>query len=84
MWIEEGFRVLQSGQWNVERTRMTDPARIERLWMALSLATLWTLTLGDTTPVASRPELPNAPRLTQDGRRRMNRVRWGSVGVAPS
>jgi len=40
MWIEEGFKALKSGGFHWERTRMTDPARAERLWLVLALATL--------------------------------------------
>jgi len=40
MWIEEGFKALKSGGFHWERTRMTDPARAERLWLVLALAAL--------------------------------------------
>jgi hypothetical protein len=40
MWIEEGFKALKSGGFHWERTRMTDPARAERLGLVLALAAL--------------------------------------------
>ena len=45
-WIEQGFKVLKGGGWQWQRTRMTDPARAERLWAALALATLWLVEAG--------------------------------------
>lgn len=40
MWIEAGFKFLKSAAFHWERTRMRDPARAERLWLVLALATL--------------------------------------------
>src|SRR5262249_51575423 len=39
--IEAGFRHLKSQGWQWERTRMTDPARVERLWLAMAVAECW-------------------------------------------
>lgn len=43
VWIELGFRALKGVGWQWERTRRTDPARIARHWLVLSVATLWVL-----------------------------------------
>lgn len=43
MWIETGFKRLKRGGWQWQNTRMSDPARAEKLWLALAVATLWTL-----------------------------------------
>src|SRR6185436_17484532 len=40
-WIEQGFKVIKSGGWQWQRTRMTDPSRAERLWVAVAVATVW-------------------------------------------
>src|SRR5262249_40972924 len=40
-WIEQGFKVAKSGGWQWQHTRMTDPGRVERHWLALAVATLW-------------------------------------------
>ena len=40
MGIEAGFKALKTGFFHWERTRMTDPARAERLWLVLALACL--------------------------------------------
>src|SRR5262249_49846189 len=45
-WIEQGFKRLKSGGWQWQTTRMTDPERAARLWLALALATWWVLVVG--------------------------------------
>ena len=45
-WIETGFKALKSVGWQWRKTRRTDPARVERHWLALSAATLLTLAFG--------------------------------------
>jgi hypothetical protein len=45
-WIEQSFKRLKSAGWNCARTRMCDPARVERHWLALAVAMLWTLKVG--------------------------------------
>lgn len=61
-WIEAGFKDLKRGgcRWNY--TRMTDPKRAERYWLALAVATLWLVAIGGeadaTLPASSFDELP--------------------------
>jgi hypothetical protein len=45
-WIEQGFKVIKGGGWDWQYTRMEDPARVERLWLVLAVATLWVVALG--------------------------------------
>ena len=45
-WIELGFKALKSLGWQWQRTRRTDPARISRHWLLLSVATLLALAYG--------------------------------------
>ena len=45
-WIELGFRMLKSVGWQWQNTRRTDPQRVSRHWLAMSVATLWTLAYG--------------------------------------
>lgn len=47
MRIEESFRDDQSGGFDLEHTRLKDPARLERLLLALAIATLWCHELGE-------------------------------------
>ena len=46
VWIEQGFRTLKHMGWQWQRTRRTDPARVDRHWLVLAVATLWVLAHG--------------------------------------
>jgi hypothetical protein len=54
-WIEQGFRDLKSDGWQLSKTRMTDPERVGRWWVAGALATLWVVEAG---VAARRLEIP--------------------------
>lgn len=45
-WIEAGFKDLKRGGLHWEQTHMTDPARVERLWLVLAVALLWLVRVG--------------------------------------
>lgn len=45
-WSEQGFKMTKRGGWQWHRTRMTDPERAARLWLAVAVATLWLLSVG--------------------------------------
>ena len=45
-WIEQGFKLIKSGGWQWQKTKMTDPQRVERLWLAIAVATMWVLRVG--------------------------------------
>lgn len=51
-WIEGGFKDYKRGGWGWQHTKMTDPQRAERLWLAVS--TLWVVGVGSQAEV-SRP-----------------------------
>ena len=55
-WIEAGFKDIKRGGWQWHRTRMEDTDRIERLWLVLSVATLWTVAIGSEDEDASLNE----------------------------
>ena len=61
-WIEQGFKMTKRGGWQWQRTRMTDPQRAARLWLAVAVATLWVLSVGgeaeERVPVGTLPTLP--------------------------
>lgn len=78
MWIEFGFKALKSAGFHWERTRMTHPARAERLWLVLALASLRCLSLSAAPqplprqpppaivhPKSSRPVYPRLSCLKQ-------------------
>jgi hypothetical protein len=80
-WCEQGFKCHKRGGWQWQQTRMTDPARAARLWLALAVATLWVVTLGselETGPTAAHPDLPDLRLLLttarQAGQRRRTRL----------
>ncbi len=45
-WIELGFKALKSLGWKWDKTRRTDPDRVSRHWLVLSVATLLSLAYG--------------------------------------
>jgi hypothetical protein len=54
-WIEQGFKVTKRGGWQWQRTRMSDPERAARLWLAVAVATLWLLSVGGEAEAAIPP-----------------------------
>ena len=63
-WIEQGFKITKRGGWQWQRTRMSDPQRAARLWLAVAVATLWLLSVGgmaeDTLPESTLLPLADA------------------------
>jgi hypothetical protein len=61
-WIEGGFKDTKRGGWHWHQTKMTDPERAERLWLAIAVATLWAVSVGGEAdanlPVSSLVTLP--------------------------
>jgi hypothetical protein len=53
-WIEGGFKDYKRGQWGWHHTKMLDPQRAERLWLALAVGTLWVVGVGSQAEI-SRP-----------------------------
>jgi hypothetical protein len=78
-WIEQGFKITKRGGWQWQRTRMTDPQRAARLWLAVAVATLWLLSVGgmaeETIPMGTLLSLPAdglpVPRLREATRLRL-------------
>ena len=64
-WIELGFRALKSVGWQWHKTRRTDPDRVSRHWLVLSVATLWALAYGtraeDALDMGIHPSRLRAP-----------------------
>ena len=61
-WIECGFKDTKRGGWQWQQTRISDPERASRLWLAVAVATLWVVSVGGeadaTLPVSSLHTLP--------------------------
>ena len=45
-WIESCFKDIKHDGWQWQKTRMSDPVRAARLWLALAVATLWVVSVG--------------------------------------
>jgi hypothetical protein len=62
-WCEQGFKCTKRGGWQWQLTQMQHPARAARLWLALAVAMLWTVSVGtdlecpSTLDDADRPDL---------------------------
>jgi hypothetical protein len=75
-WVEAGFKDCKRGGWQWHQTKMTDPQRAERLWLAIAVATFWAVSVGGeadaTLPVSSLEALPptHVARRTASGRTR--------------
>jgi hypothetical protein len=59
-WIEQGYKRLKGEGWKLPRTRITTCARLERLWLAVAVATLWVLEVGGEAEVAECHERQQA------------------------
>jgi len=61
-WIECGFKHIKSAGWQWQSTRMVDPERATRFWLAIAVATLWILSVGGEAdanlPASSLEALP--------------------------
>jgi Transposase DDE domain len=82
-WIEQGYKKIKRGGWQWQYTRMEEPARAERLWMAIALATWWLLSVGGATE-AEKEELAiktTVPSTAIPGSARRRGKRWRIVGI---
>ncbi len=84
-WCEQGFKCTKRGGWQWQQTRMTDPARVARLWLAMAVATLWVISVGSELEVGAEDdavELPDLSTLlgvgapTKPRRTRLFRLGW--------
>lgn len=75
-WIESGFKDTKRGGWQWHQTKMTDPARASRFWLAIAVATLWVLSVGgEVEATAPEPTLSPLPELHIARRRSTDRSR---------
>jgi hypothetical protein len=89
-WIECDFKDTKRGGWQWQQTQISEPARAERFWLALAVATLWVVSVGGavdaTVPASSLGELPAthiarrcAPRRSR--RRQLSCFRQGRLEI---
>ena len=81
-WIEQPFKCIKRAGWQWPRTRMTQPDRAARLWLAVAVATRWRLSVGgaaeETIPASTRLEVTDA-LIGQRHQRRATRLRVVSI-----
>jgi Transposase DDE domain len=81
-WIEQQFKCLKRAGWQWQRTRMTQPDRAARLWLAVAVATLWLLSVGgaaeETIPASTLLDVSDA-LAGQRRQRRATRLRLVSI-----
>lgn len=58
-WIESGFEDVKRGGLHWEQTKMTDPARAERLWLVMAVAMLWLVRVGGEAQAMWQDLLPS-------------------------
>jgi len=86
-WIEGGFKDIKRGGWHWHQTKMVDPQRAERLWLAIAVATLWAVSVGGeadaSLPVSSLEALPelHVARRKATGRSRPRMISCFARGL---
>ena len=82
-WIEQGFKVAKSGGLNWQNTRMTEPGRAERQFLAVAVTTLWLVAVGAEVERAARVEtIDRLPAAAPAGAGRGRRTRLFVRGAA--
>src|SRR5258708_24524364 len=71
-WIEQGFKDSKRGGWQWQHTRMEDPERAERLWLAIAVTTRWLLRVGGSARPYETP--PAEPMPLELGQQRCHQV----------
>jgi hypothetical protein len=80
-WIEQGFQITTRAGWPWQHTRMPQPQRAARLWLAVAVATLWLLRVGGVAEdaIPGSTLLDGSDALAHQRRqRRATRLRLGS------
>ena len=81
-WIEQGYKITKRGGWQWQRTRMTDPDRASRLWLAVAVATLWLLSVGgEADPQIPESTLPDMGDILLRRRRQRKATHLRLVSV---
>ena len=66
-WIEQGYKRVKGEGWNLPRTRITTCARLQRLWLAVAVATMWVLEVGGEAEMAERSSAERSPEGKRAG-----------------
>lgn len=70
-WIEGGFKDQKRGGWQWHHTKMEDPRRAERVWLAMAVATVWVVSVGGQAEAQQERarEQEDPPRIEVEPRR---------------
>lgn len=86
-WVECGFKDSKRGGWHWHLTKMEDPARAERHWLVMAVATLWVVSVGgevdakqSASMLANLPETHIARRLDR-GRKKQRKMSCFARGI---
>lgn len=60
-WCEQGFKCTKRGGWQWQLTQMQHPTRAARLWLALAVAMLWTVSVGTDLECGATLDDPDEP-----------------------
>ena len=84
-WIECGFRQTKRAGWHWHQTRMTDPDRAARHWLAIAVATLWVVSVGGQVDAAlyasTLAPLDHAPKTKPAQPRLLSCFRQGILKI---
>jgi hypothetical protein len=66
--VEQGYKRVKGEGWRLPRTRVASCERLERLWLAVAVATLWVLEVGGEAEVEEEGQRHSAQRTKTVGR----------------
>ena len=82
-WCEQGFKNNKRGGWQWQLTQMHHPERAARIWLALAVATLWTVSVGTDLECGTNLDDPDLPvfhdLLDHQPVRRIRLLRLGRI-----
>jgi hypothetical protein len=73
-WIEVGFKHTKRAGWHWHRTRISDPERASRIWLAMAVATLWVMQVASQVQDQAARENPEALAQAHIARRSRKRT----------
>lgn len=59
-WVESGFKDFKRGLWGWHHSKMREACRVERLWLAMAVAQLWTVSVGSQAEEESQQKSKGA------------------------
>lgn len=59
-WVETGFKDFKGGLWGWHHSKMERASCVERLWLAMALGQLWTVSVGSQAEGHSQQHEPSA------------------------